>query len=700
MKKYILLGICLLVGIASNSQTWSACGAGVTDPVNQLHVYSGNLYITDYTNPNPGNIDRWNGTTMTNVYNSIYQYGDLAASGSTIYTTGLSTGQGLYNSPTGNVGTWTQVGTNLGGPFQLCWFNSQLYRSNMSAASVQRLVGTTWTNVPLTYASAVGTPEIKTQGSLLYLGGRWNLGATYYGFTTINTSNVQAAYGPTITSGQTVTDFVFNGSDLYACINGAGPSGGFFKQNGSTWTTILSGYSTPIGRCEVYGGKLYFTGGSTPTIYCYDPTQVLSATNPSIIATISAGGVTDIQAYNGSLYFGGSFTNVNTVSMGVVPANKIIRMTVTLPVASFTTSPGSLCGLGTMTTNNTSTGATSYQWYVNGTPYSTSTNTTVNAATYTSPNPFVAGTFTVCLTAINGPARDSVTQVINTLANPTPPTVSALGSTTFCMGGNVTLQCSASPNYSWSSGQTTSTISATTTGTYSCNAVAVNGCSTPSTNSITVTVYSNPTASITASGPTTFCAGDSVTLTGSGATNYSWSPTGSTNSTISVSSSGVYTLTVTDTNGCVGTANQTVTVNPLPTPTVTQVGADLTTGTFSTYQWLLNGSVIPTATSQTWTPTSNGNYQVIVTNASGCTDTSAVFVWVSTGINELSNGQDFSVIKKDGVIHVTLAKTERVEVYDLLGNLVYSHTEQYHAIQVTPGVYLVRNKSFVKKVGL
>lgn len=683
-----------------NAQTWLPCGAGVSYLVNCMEVYSGNLYITNYTNPNPGDIDRWNGTTMTNVYNSIYQYGDLATSGSTIYTTGLSMGQGLYNSATGNSGTWTQIGTFLGGQMQLCWFNGQLYRSNMSGASVQRLVGTTWTNVPLTYASTVGTPEIKDQGSLLYLGGRWNLGATYYGLTTINTSNVQAAYGPTITSGQTVTDFVFSGTNLYVCMSGAGPLGGFFRQNGSTWDPILTGYNS-ISRCETYGGKLYFTAGTSPcTIYCYDPTQIISGTNPSTIATISAGGVTDMQVYNNSLYIGGSFTSVNTVSSGVVAANNIIRYSVPFPAASFSTSPGSLCGLGTMTTTNTSTGATSYQWYVNGTPYATSTNTTVNAWTYTSPTPFVAGTFTVCLTAINGLIRDSVTQVINTLANPIPPTISALGSTTFCNGGSTTLLCSASPNYSWSSGQTTSSISATTSGTYYCNAVAANGCATPSTNSITVTVYANPTASITASGPTTFCAGDSVTLTGSGAPNYSWSPTGSTSSTINVNSTGAYMLTVTDSNGCIGTATQSVTVNPLPTPTITQVGADLTTGTYSTYQWLLNGSIIPTANTQTWTPVSNGNYQVVVFNASGCSDTSAVFIWMSTGMSEFTNGTGYTITKVDGTIRVTLEKNDRVEVYDLLGNLVYSSTQQYHSIAVTPGVYVIRGRNFVRKVGL
>lgn len=681
-----------------SAQTWSACGAGVPNQVYSMETYSGNLYVTNYTNPNPGRVDRWNGSTMTNVWNPSYEYGDIATAPSTIYTTGSNALQGLYSSPTGNAGTWTQIGTNNGGPDQICWFNSQLYRTSSSQTS--RLVGTSWTN--LTGGGMASGPyeaKVNQAGNLLYYCGRIVNGPNYSGFRTVDMSNNINYYGPNITSTQAVTDFVFHGSDLYACISGTG--GGFVKQNGSSWTMIYA--STQGGRCESYGGKLYFSAfvGPNCNVFCYDPSAVISGTNPASIAvTSAAGGVTDMTVYNGSLYVGGLFTNMNTVTSGLVTAADIIRYQVTLPAASFTTSPGSLCGLGTMTTTNTSTGATSYQWYVNGTPYATTTNTTVNAALYTSPNPYVAGTFTVCLTAINGTARDSVTQTINTLANPLPPTVTAIGSTSFCSGGNVTLQCSASPNYSWSSGQTTASISVTSAGTYDCNAVAVNGCVTPSTNSITVTVYSNPTASITASGPTTFCAGDSVTLTGSGAPNYSWSPTGGTSSTVSVNTGGIYTLTVTDTNGCTGTATQSVTVNPLPTPTITQIGADLTTGTFSTYQWLLNGSVIPTATTQTWTPTSNGNYQVIVTNASGCSDTSSVFVFVSTGINELANGQDFSVTKKDGVIYVTLAKPGQVEVYDLVGNLVYLHTEQYHAIQVTPGVYLVRNKSFVKKVGL
>ena len=625
MKKQISLFLVLCFSILKlSAQTWAPCASGVGDPVNCLGVYSGNLYITNYTNPNPGDIDRWNGTTMTNVYNSIYQYGDLAASGSTIYTTGLSSGQGLYNSPTGNFGSWTQIGTLLGGPDQICWFNSQLYRASSSQTS--RLVGTSWTNL-VGGSMAQGPYEAKVNqaGTLLYYCGRIVNGPNYNGFRTVDVSNNINYYGPNITSGQSVVDFVFHGSDLYACINGIG--GGFYKQNGSSWTTILNGY-TGGGRCESYGGKLYFTANAASCIvYCYDPTQPISGTNPISTATVPASGyVTDMAVYNNSLYFGGTFTSFNTVSSGIVSANNIIRFSVPFPASSFTTSPGSLCGLGTMTTTNTSTGATSYQWYVNGTPYSTSTNTTVNASLYTSPNPYVAGTFSVTLTAINGLIRDSVTQVINTLANPMPPTISALGSTTFCAGGSTTLQCSASPNYSWSTGATTQNITVTTSGTFSANAVGTNGCITPSTNSITVTV------------------------------------------------------------------------NPLPTPTVTQVGADLTTGIFSSYQWLLNTSIIPTATSQTYTPTSSGNYQVIVTDSNGCSDTSSVFPFIFTGIYSATLLENYSFSISGNDIQVTFNESAIVEIYDALGRKYYSSTQQSHLVKLPTGVYVLRSNYFVRKI--
>lgn len=76
-----------------------------------------------------------------------------------------------------------------------------------------------------------------------------------------------------------------------------------------------------------------------------------------------------------------------------------------------------------------------------------------------------------------------------------------------------------------------------------------------------VSVLMNSTAAITASGPTTFCSGNSVVLRGTkGASVYNWQPGGSTIDSLVVTTGGTYTLSVS--NGtCTSTATISVTVN-------------------------------------------------------------------------------------------------------------------------------------------
>ena len=136
----------------------------------------------------------------------------------------------------------------------------------------------------------------------------------------------------------------------------------------------------------------------------------------------------------------------------------------------------------------------------------------------------------------------------------------------------------------------------------------------------------NPTSTITASGATTFCQGGRVTLSASNGSSYAWS-TGATSQSIEVSSGGNYSVTVTNANGCSATSAATaVVVNALPTPTITASGATtfcqggrvtLSASTGSSYAWSTG------ATSQSIEVSSAGNYTVTVTNANGCSATSA-----------------------------------------------------------------------------
>jgi hypothetical protein len=72
-----------------------------------------------------------------------------------------------------------------------------------------------------------------------------------------------------------------------------------------------------------------------------------------------------------------------------------------------------------------------------------------------------------------------------------------------------------------------------------------------------------------------------------------------------------------------------------PVPVISQVGINLQTGSYASYQWLLNGVPINGATNQTWEPLENGNYTVQVVDANGCTGISAVFQVVSVSVQTL-----------------------------------------------------------------
>lgn len=88
---------------------------------------------------------------------------------------------------------------------------------------------------------------------------------------------------------------------------------------------------------------------------------------------------------------------------------------------------------------------------------------------------------------------------------------------------------------------------------------------------LTVPVTINALPVVNAGSDEVICSGDSVTLTASGASSYTWTPTTGLSPTTgavvtaSPTSTVTYTVTGTDANGCVDTDDITVTVNPLPT---------------------------------------------------------------------------------------------------------------------------------------
>lgn len=141
-------------------------------------------------------------------------------------------------------------------------------------------------------------------------------------------------------------------------------------------------------------------------------------------------------------------------------------------------------------------------------------------------------------------------------------------------------------------------------------------------------------------------------------------------------------------NLTLNTVNVGVTLNA-NTLTATQAGA--------TYQWVNcsnNFAVIAGATSQSFSPSSNGNYAAIVT-LNGCSDTTACTAISTIGVDENSS-ELLSVYPNpgSGKIQVELKQGATVEITNLLGEIIHRQvcTDGINTIDLTNqanGVYLL-----------
>jgi gliding motility-associated-like protein len=158
------------------------------------------------------------------------------------------------------------------------------------------------------------------------------------------------------------------------------------------------------------------------------------------------------------------------------------------------------------------------------------------------------------------PSSDEVT--FSFLARPPTPTITVVGSADICNSGNVTLQGPAGADaYSWSSGETTSSITVNATGTYQLTVSNVAGCKSQSSVAVSVNVYSTPVKpSIEVTGLTTLCSGGFTVLSApSGFAQYEWSG-GQTTQTIIVESSGSYSVKVANGPNCFSASSDDVNV--------------------------------------------------------------------------------------------------------------------------------------------
>ena len=278
-------------------------------------------------------------------------------------------------------------------------------------------------------------------------------------------------------------------------------------------------------------------------------------------------------------------------------------------------------------------------------PYTYSWNTTPVQTTKTVTG-LCPGFYTVTVTDASGKTATStititqppVLSLATSFANP-PCNAACTGTASATASGGTTAY-----TYSWNVTpiQTSAGVTGLCSGNYTVIVTDKNGCTVVQPITLTEPPAITTTVSST---PNSNCASPNGTATvqtngGAPGYTYSWSPSGGNSSAATGLSSGTYSITITDSNGCtaVDTTSVASTGNiPIVTLNTTPAGCNSDTGTVTaavsggalpyTYNWS-NGQ-----TTSAITGLSAGTYTVIVTDANGCAQAIATVIAAPAGPN-------------------------------------------------------------------
>ena len=411
-------------------------------------------------------------------------------------------------------------------------------------------------------------------------------------FSSANRSLKEVTITPTINGTTTSYDATIYLTNTE--LNGTAPASLYLlKTEQPTDATVTAGNSvlltpTLITGTNYVGFKGSFTGFSRFFLvdgpFCTAPAAVVTPGGPTTFCaggsvTLSAGSATGVtyQWQSGAVNISGA---TNATYTATTTGN--YRVLVTSGTCTGTSSPVAVTvnsvTAGTISATTTSVCVGSSITLTDGTPGGnwSSFNNAIATVTSGVVTGVSGGTVAISYMVTNtcGSATTTLTVTVNAL-----PVVAGIGGTTSVCQGSVTTLTDGTPGGSWSSGNSgiasvgasgnvTGASSGTTNITYT--VTNISGCS--ASQQVPFTVFALPNSAVTASGPTTFCTGSSVTLSAA-------------------------------------------------------AGAGLT------YQWLVGGVGIPGATSPSYNTSTTGSYKVVITNANNCTDTSvAIAVTASSGL--------------------------------------------------------------------
>ncbi|MBK8329885.1 MAG: PKD domain-containing protein [Bacteroidetes bacterium] len=423
-----------------------------------------------------------------------------------------------------------------------------------------------------------------------------------------------------------------------------------FKDTANRWSVVQSDsfFRTPVPKASFYAmntsfcdsGTVAFSNNSFDTdLYQWDFGDGFTSTDSTPVHTYTSPG-----NYVVSLIGTDTLMNLqdDTVQVGYINVNS-------LPTVTATATDDTLC-LGQNTQLIATGNANTYTW----------SNGVINNQAFA---PLATTMYT--LTGSNGICSntDSILITVHNLPNVTIANVNP--NDTVCNGTLVTLAGGGAVNYTWSGPQVISNnipFAATNSGVFTVTGTDANVCS--QTASILMTVNPLPAVAVASILPNdSVCNGISVTMTGTGALNYSWNgPQAVINATpFTALTTGTYTLTGTDANGCSKTTSAVLTVHSLPNVTIGAVtpndtvcnGTQLTLSGAGALSYVWSGpQVINNAVP--FAALNSGTYTVTGSNAFSCTNTATQAITV----NPLPNVTVAAVTPNDTVCEgsfITLA---------------------------------------------
>ncbi|MBI3501305.1 MAG: gliding motility-associated C-terminal domain-containing protein [Bacteroidetes bacterium] len=255
-------------------------------------------------------------------------------------------------------------------------------------------------------------------------------------------------------------------------------------------------------------------------------------------------------------------------------------------------------------------------------------------------NPSATTTYTVTGTDAIG-CTGTNTVSVTVLSNPSATIAANPSTAMICSGKSILLTASGGITYSWSTGQSTASITVfpTLTTAYTATVTNSSGCTATATKTVTVNPVPIPSFSVTNVLCNLQCNGKAIaTATTTPAYTYSWNPGGQTTSAATGLCAGNYSVTITDGKGCTATG----------TTSVTQPAALVLANTIGNAGCTCDGSISESPSGGTppytylWNPTGQttsaisnlcgGNYSVTVTDNNGCKQTQSLSVSQSTTV--------------------------------------------------------------------